>query len=89
MSKVKLYTKDYCPYCKAAKALLQSKGISFENIEISNSPELRTEMIALSGRKTVPQIFINDYHVGGFTDLNQLEQQGALEPLLKTPSLAV
>ncbi|WP_299212111.1 glutaredoxin 3 [uncultured Tateyamaria sp.] len=80
---VTLHTKDYCPHCKAAKALLTSKGIAFDNHEVSNDPLLRAEMIARSaGRRTVPQIFIGDFHVGGNSDLAVLNAAGNLDPLL-------
>ena len=82
-AKVTLYTKDYCPHCKAAKALLKSKGIIFENYEVSTDPLLRAEMIARSGgRRTVPQIFIGGFHVGGNSDLVALNAAGNLDPLL-------
>lgn len=86
---ITLYTKEYCPYCKAAKALLTAKGASFTNFEISNDPEKRKEMIQRSeGRSTVPQIFIGDFHVGGFTDLEALNAAGGLDPLLRSSSVA-
>lgn len=81
---VTLYTKEYCPYCRAAKALLHSKGVNFINHEVSGDPALLAEMIARSGgRKTVPQIFIGDYHVGGNSDLVALDKAGNLDPLLR------
>lgn len=83
MSKnITLYTKDYCPYCQRALALLRSKNVQFNNIEIRNDARLRDEMIARSGRTTVPQIFIDDYHVGGSDDLFELEAAGKLDRLL-------
>ncbi len=82
--KVTLYTKDYCPHCKAAKALLRSKGVSFEDHEVSTDPLLLAEMIARSGgARTVPQIFIGDFHVGGNSDLVALNAAGTLDPLLR------
>lgn len=81
--KIVLYTKGYCPYCKRAKALLTSKGVSFHDIEITDNPRLTAEMVERSGRVTVPQIFIGDTHVGGSTDLFALEAKGGLDPLLK------
>ncbi len=79
-----LYTKSYCPHCKAAKALLTSKGVSFINHEISDNPKLQREMIERSnGRTTVPQIFIGDFHVGGNSDLTALNSAGNLDPLLR------
>ena len=77
-----LYTKDYCPYCKNAKALLTQKGVSFTDIEITGDDVLRDEMIEKSGRYTVPQIFIGDIHVGGGSDLAALEAAGKLDKLL-------
>jgi glutaredoxin 3 len=86
---VTLYTKDYCPFCKAAKALLAKKGVAFMNIEISDNEEERAEMIQRSdGRSTVPQIFIGGFHVGGFTDLQALDKSGGLDALLRQPSAA-
>ena len=78
-----LYTKDYCPYCKRAKALLKQKGVNFTNIEIGNSPQLTEEMInRAGGRRTVPQIFIDNLHVGGADDLFALERAGLLDDML-------
>ena len=77
-----LYTKDYCSYCKGAKALLTQKGVSFTDIEITGNDVLRDEMIEKSGRYTVPQIFIGDIHVGGGSDLAALEAAGKLDKLL-------
>ncbi len=82
-----LYTKDYCPYCKNAKALLTQKGVSFTDIEISGNDVLMAEMVRKSGRYTVPQIFIGDTHVGGASDLAALDATGGLDLLLK-PLLA-
>ncbi len=76
------YTKLGCPYCAAAKALLRQRGASFNEIDITGRPELRTEMIARSDRYTVPQIFIGDMHVGGCDDLFELDASGGLDELL-------
>ncbi|NTS77230.1 glutaredoxin 3 [Catenovulum sp. SM1970] len=84
MAKVTIYSKDWCPFCKRAKQLLASKGTRFKNIDIEAKPELRAEMVSLSGRQTVPQIFINNRHIGGCDDLFALESQGELEPLLNS-----
>ena len=78
-----LYTKDYCPYCKRAKALLTKKGVSFTDFEITGNDAMRDEMIKKSGRYTVPQIFIGDTHVGGGDDLAALEAAGKLDRLLE------
>lgn len=83
MSNVVIYTKDYCPYCHRAKALLESKGAQFTEFDIAQQPELRDEMIKkANGGTTVPQIFINDTHVGGCDDMMALEAQGKLDALL-------
>lgn len=80
---ITLYTKDYCPFCKATIALLGAKGVRFENHEVSNDPLLLAEMMARShGARTVPQIFIGDFHVGGHSDLVALDADGHLDPLL-------
>lgn len=80
---ITLYTKDYCPYCKRAVALLTQKGVRFTNIEIGNSPKLTDEMIKRSGgRRTVPQIFIDNLRVGGSDDLFALDRAGLLDDLL-------
>ncbi len=84
MQNVTLYTKEYCPYCRAAKSLLINKGISFDDIEISSDENLKIEMIKKSnGGHTVPQIFIGEKHIGGATDLMHLEEVGSLDQLLK------
>ncbi|WP_100642722.1 glutaredoxin 3 [Alteromonas facilis] len=83
MSKVEIYTKGYCPYCHRAKALLESKGVSFVEYPIDKQPELRDEMInRANGGYTVPQIFIDDKHIGGCDDMYMLESQHKLDPLL-------
>ena len=80
---VLIYTKTTCPYCVRAKALLAKKGAAFQEIEITDNPALRSEMIEkANGRTTVPQIFINGQHIGGCDDLHALEDQGKLDALL-------
>jgi glutaredoxin 3 len=79
---VVMYSTSYCPYCVAARNLLQSKGVSWTEVSLDAEPDKRAEMMARSGRRTVPQIFIGDSHVGGFDDLDALEQEGALDRLL-------
>jgi glutaredoxin 3 len=82
VSKVQIYSTDWCPYCNAAKALLDQKGVPYEEIDVSD-PGTRQSMIErANGRRTVPQIFIGDRHVGGYDDLSQLERRGQLDPLL-------
>ncbi len=81
---VTIYTKEYCPYCVRAKALLNQKGVSFTELRLDLQPELRDEMIdRASGRTTVPQIFIGAHHVGGCDDLYALEAQAKLDALLQ------
>ena len=82
MAKVVIYSKTYCPYCVRAKSLLSGKGVSFEEIMVDSKPELFAELKAKSGMMTVPQIFINDQLVGGYTELAALESEGKLDPLL-------
>ena len=80
---VTIYTKAYCPYCVRAKALLAAKAVQFTEIKIDDHPELRPEMNnKAGGRTTVPQIFINEVHIGGCDDLHALEAQGKLDTLL-------
>jgi glutaredoxin 3 len=82
-AKVKMYSTRFCPYCIRARMMLESKGIEFEDIGVDGDPERRREMMELSGRRTVPQIWVGDTHVGGYDDLAALEYQGALDELLE------
>jgi glutaredoxin 3 len=83
MAKVEIYTKYLCPYCSRAKALLTQKGVAFEEHDITMDGQLRSAMIARAhGRSTVPQIFIDDAHIGGCDDLVALNDKGGLDPLL-------
>ncbi len=83
MSAVKMYTTQVCPYCIRAKALLKQRGVTeIEEIRIDVNMAERETMMALTGRRTVPQIFIGSTHVGGFDDLAALDQSGGLAPLL-------
>ena len=82
MSKVQIYTTNWCPYCTAAKSLLDDKGVPYDEIDVTE-PDLRAEMMQrANGRRTVPQIFIGDKHVGGYDDMAALERRGQLYPLL-------
>jgi glutaredoxin 3 len=84
MSKIKIYTTPICPYCVRAKALLKKKGAQFEEVDVFMDADARQEMEDKSqGRRTVPQIFIGEKHVGGCDDLYALESQGQLDPLLR------
>ncbi len=83
MTAVKMYTTQVCPYCVRAKALLRQRGVEqIEEIRVDLDPSERERMVAITGRRTVPQIFIGDTHVGGCDDLVALDQKGALLPLL-------
>lgn len=83
MAKVVMYTSAVCPYCINAERLLKNKGVTeIEKIRVDLQPELRAEMMEKTGRRTVPQIFIGDQHVGGFDDLHALDVQGGLDTLL-------
>ena len=79
---VTMYTTDWCPYCERARRLFAAKKVSFDEIDVQSAPEKRTEMQTRSGRRTVPQIFIGDHHVGGSDDLAALEAAGKLDALL-------
>ncbi len=84
MAKVEIYTKQLCPYCTAAKALLEDKGVAYEEIEAEFDEERTAEMIRRSGgRSTFPDVFINGEHIGGFDDLSALDQEGKLDELLQ------
>lgn len=83
MKPVLIYSKSTCPYCRRAKALLASKGISFEEVDLLDHPERRAEMIErASGRTTVPQIFIDGAGVGGCDDIHALDARGRLDAML-------
>lgn len=83
MSKIKIYTTPICPYCVRAKALLRKKGAPFEEVDVFMDADARAEMEdKANGRRSVPQIFIGEKHVGGCDDLYALESQGQLDPLL-------
>ena len=84
MAEVELYTTMYCPYCSRARTLLQSKGVAYVDINIAEEPARRDEMIRRAqGRSTVPQIFINCEHIGGYDDLAALDRAGELDPKLE------
>ena len=83
MTQVEIYTTPICPYCHAAKRLLDKKGVTYQEIDVSRDPALRAKMIARAGgQRTVPQIFIGDRHVGGSDDLHALDHAGRLDPIL-------
>lgn len=84
MAKVIIYSADFCPYCKHAKALFDRKGVAYEVIEIDGSDEARADMAKkTNGARTIPQIVINGEHIGGFDDAQKLDKAGKLDELLK------
>lgn len=85
MAHVEIYTSPTCGYCHAAKRLLAQKGVSFQEVDVVREPSRRPEMERRSGRRTVPQVFIDGAHVGGCDDLHALDQAGRLDPLLAAP----
>lgn len=86
-SPVRIYTTNYCGFCVRAKELLTRKGVDFEEIDVTSDDALRARLVEMSGgQRTVPQIWIGDTHVGGYTDLSRLDRDGQLEPLLRTAS---
>lgn len=83
MPKILMYSTAVCPYCVRAERLLEQKGVTqIEKVRVDLDPERREEMMRVTGRRTVPQIFIGDTHVGGFDDLAALDRAGGLDPLL-------
>jgi glutaredoxin 3 len=82
--KVVMYATSWCPYCARARQLLERKGVALEEIDIEAVPGRRAEMMSRSGRRTVPQIFIGETHVGGCDDLYDLDARGGLDKLLQT-----
>jgi glutaredoxin 3 len=84
MQPVKMYTTAVCPYCIRAKQILKSKGVdAIDEVRVDMNPQERLKMMEITGRRTVPQIFIGDTHVGGCDDLVDLDRRGGLDPLLK------
>ena len=86
MAKVLMYSTGVCPFCLMAERLLKSKGVAeIEKIRVDLQPERRDEMIERTGRRTVPQIYVGERHVGGYDDLAALDRAGGLDPLLSAP----
>ena len=84
MKPVKIFTTTYCGYCVRAKDLLKRKGVSYEEVDVTGDDQARASLVEKSGgQRTVPQIFIGETHVGGYSDLALLDQEGRLEPLLQ------
>ena len=87
MARVEIYSSMFCGYCARAKALLQKKGVAYEEVDVLEHPDRRDEMVTRAqGRTTVPQIFIDGIHVGGSDELHALERQGKLDALLGKPA---
>jgi glutaredoxin 3 len=82
MSDVVIYTKEDCPYCRQAERFLTQKGVLFENVDVTEDPAMREKLEALSGQRTVPQIFVRGVSIGGYTDLIALHARGQFEPML-------
>jgi len=83
MATVKIYTKKHCPYCVRAKALLDRKGVAYEEIDAGTDDALRNWLTETTGQRTVPQIFVGDRSLGGFTDIDALDRQGRLDSILR------
>ncbi len=82
MARVKIYTKANCPFCVRAKALLDRKGVDYEEIDAEGQDELRTWLVDVTGQRTVPQVFVDGRSLGGFTDIDALDKEGGLDPIL-------
>ena len=82
MARIELYTTNYCPYCFRAKALLERKGVPFEEIDVTDAPDKRLWLRERTGRRTVPQIIVNGKPLGGYDDIAALDRAGRLDPLL-------
>ena len=82
MKPVRVYTTNYCGFCVAAKNLLKTKTIPFEEVDVTNDPTMRQDLVQRTGRRTVPQIFIGDEPIGGFTELKALSDKGELQARL-------
>lgn len=80
--RVLMYTTAVCPYCQMAERLLRSKGVDVEKVRVDLEPQRRVEMMEKTGRRTVPQIYVGETHVGGYDDLAALDRAGKLDPLL-------
>jgi len=81
--KITLYSKDNCPFCVRAKHLLEKKGVAFEEIRVDGKDDLRVWLAETTGQKTVPQIFVGERPLGGFSDVDALDQEGKLDPILR------
>ena len=82
MADVKIYRTEFCPYCNMAEQLFDDLGVDYEEIDVTNDHDMRAELIERTGKRTVPQIFINGESVGGFTDVKALQKDGTLDEML-------
>lgn len=82
MKPVKIYTTTYCGFCSRAKDFLRNKGVAYEEIDVTTDDAMRARLVELTERRTVPQIFIGEEAIGGYTDLVKLDQEGRLDPML-------
>jgi glutaredoxin 3 len=85
-SKVTLYTKQQCPFCVRAKRLLDRKGVVYDEVSVEGNDELRIWLVEKSGQMTVPQIFVGERSLGGFSDIDALDREGKLDPILRAAS---
>ncbi len=83
MATVKVYTKTNCPFCVRAKSLLDRKGVAYEEIDAEHDDALRIWLVEKTGQRTVPQIFVGDRSLGGFSDIDALDREGKLDPILR------
>ncbi len=83
MPRIEIYTKQQCPYCVRAKALLERKGAAYQEIDVEGKDELRIWLVEASGQKTVPQIFVDGRPLGGFSDIDALDRRGKLDAILR------
>jgi glutaredoxin 3 len=83
MPRVTVYSKDHCPYCVRAKRLLEKKGVAFEEVNVEGRDDLRDWLVETTGQRTVPQVFVDDRALGGFTDIAALDEQGQLDAILR------
>ncbi|MFO0593231.1 MAG: glutaredoxin 3 [Polyangiaceae bacterium] len=87
-AQVTVYTTGWCPYCHRAKSLLQRKKVDFVEVDVDDRPDLRSWLKSASGQTTVPQVFVNNRALGGYSDISALDGQGRLDPLLAEPAPA-
>lgn len=83
MPKVQVYSKQHCAYCVRAKALLQKKGVAFDEVDVEHDDAKRVWLVEASGQRTLPQIFVDDRSLGGYSELEALDRQGKLDPILR------